>query len=216
MEEHVDNISEKEMVENARLDPEAFGAIFDLYHTKILRYAVYRTGNAEAARDITSETFFKALNKLWQFKWTGASFSAWLYRIASNEINMYFRSKKYEPASLDEMMEKIPSYEAPSANDLEKELEEAQAAIDNNSLFLSVHAELIKLPALYQEVLSMRFFDSMKISEISRTLGKKEGTVKSLISRGISMLKKSMQPNKDLGIIYGEGLMEREAMANEK
>jgi RNA polymerase sigma-70 factor (ECF subfamily) len=212
----LDKSNEKELVEKARRDPEAFGVIFDLYHPKILRYAVYRTGNAEAARDITSETFFKALNKLWQFKWTGASFSAWLYRIASNEINMYFRTKKHEPASLDEMMEKVPSYEAPSANDLEKELEEAQTAIDRNSLFLSVHAELIKLPAIYQEVLSMRFFDSMKISDISRTLGKKEGTVKSLISRGISMLKRSMQPNKDLSIIYGEGLMEREAMANGK
>ncbi|MGD0566687.1 MAG: sigma factor, partial [Candidatus Goldiibacteriota bacterium] len=71
----MDKKSEKELVEEARRDPKAFGAIFDLYHAKILKYAAYRTGNAEAARDITSEAFFKALNKLWQFKWSGASFS---------------------------------------------------------------------------------------------------------------------------------------------
>jgi len=202
MEEQVDKKSEKELVEEARRDPKAFGAIFDLYHAKILKYAAYRTGNAEAARDITSEAFFKALNKLWQFKWSGASFSAWLYRIASNEVNMYFRSKKYEPSSLDELMEKDPSYEAPSKSDLAAELEEAQKSIDRNSLFKLVHAELVKLPPAYQEALSMRFFDEMKISDISLALGKKEGTIKSLISRGLSMLRLAMQPNTGLSIIY--------------
>ena len=212
----MDKKSEKELVEEARRDPKAFGAIFDLYHVKILKYAAYRTGNAEAARDITSEAFFKTLNKLWQFKWSGASFSAWLYRIASNEVNMYFRSKKYEPSSLDELMEKDPSYEAPSKSDLAAELEEAQKSIDRNSLFKLVHAELVKLPPAYQEALSMRFFDEMKISDISLALGKKEGTIKSLISRGLSMLRLAMQPNTGLSIIYSEGITEGEAVENGK
>jgi RNA polymerase sigma-70 factor (ECF subfamily) len=212
MEAALDKISEKEMVEAARRDPAAFGALFDLYHLKILKYAAYRTGNAEAAKDITGETFFKALNKLWQFRWRGASFSALLYRIASNEVNMYFRSKKYAPASLDELIENSPSYEPRSSNSLNEELENAQKAIDNNSLFALVHAELVKLPPLYQEVLSMRFFDSMKISEISAALNKKAGTVKSILSRGLSMIRGSMQPNPAAGIIYDAGKNESEGL----
>jgi RNA polymerase sigma-70 factor (ECF subfamily) len=208
----LDKKNEKEMVEAARHNPAAFGALFDLFHLKILKYAAYRTGNAEAAKDITGETFFKALNKLWQFRWQGASFSAWLYRIASNEVNMYLRSKQYEPASLDELIEKSPSYEPRSANSLYEELENAQKVIDNNSLFALVHAELVKLPQLYQEVLSMRFFDSMKISEISVALNKKEGTVKSILSRGLSMIKGSMQPNTTASIIYDAEKNESEGL----
>jgi RNA polymerase sigma-70 factor (ECF subfamily) len=75
----VDKDAEIKLVEDARRDPEAFGKLFEEYYPKILRYTMYRTGNTEAARDITSETFFKALKNLWKFRWIGTTFSAWLY-----------------------------------------------------------------------------------------------------------------------------------------
>ena len=83
--------AEKNLVRQAQRDPDAFAGLYDHYYPRIFGYVLRRTANLEAAQDITSETFFKALRKLWQFRWRNISFSSWLYKIASNEISQYFR-----------------------------------------------------------------------------------------------------------------------------
>src|SRR5262245_19396033 len=94
---------EKELVRRAQHDPAVFGELYDCHYPKIFEYALKRTANLQAAQDITSETFFKALRKLWQFRWRNVPFSSWLYRIANNEANQYFRKRKNHPVSLDEL-----------------------------------------------------------------------------------------------------------------
>ncbi len=192
------------MVENAREDPEAFGLIFEAYYQKILSYCIYRTMNVEIARDITSETFFKALKNLWQFKWAGAPFSSWLYRIASNEINMYFRHHKYEPKSMEEAIEENNMPELASKNDLEAEIMRAQERLDENGDAAKVLRALRELPEKYQEVIILRFYQEMKIEEIAATLDVKEGTIKSILSRGLKMLREKIaaQPFSGAGILH--------------
>jgi len=185
----MDRAAEKQLVEKSRKDPEAFAELFEEYYPKILRYNLHRTANAEAARDITSEVFFKALKNLWQFRWIGASFSSWLYKIASNEVNQYFRSRKYEPVSLEQAIEENKMPELASQNDLEKEIAAAQAELDKNRDYAAIKGTLLALPEKYQEVLALRFLEQKKITEICEILGKKEGTIKSLLSRGIDLLK---------------------------
>ena len=43
------------------------------------------------AKDLTANTFLKALENLSGFHWRNVPFSAWLYRIATNEIKLYNR-----------------------------------------------------------------------------------------------------------------------------
>jgi RNA polymerase sigma-70 factor (ECF subfamily) len=62
---HLDG--ERELVGQAQKDPDVFAKLYDQYYPKIFGYVLWRTPNLEAAQDITSETFFKALRKLWQF-----------------------------------------------------------------------------------------------------------------------------------------------------
>jgi RNA polymerase sigma-70 factor (ECF subfamily) len=57
----MDLSEEKELVRQAQKDPDAFAELYDQYYPKIFGYVLRRTGNLEAAQDITSETFFKAL-----------------------------------------------------------------------------------------------------------------------------------------------------------
>ncbi len=202
---------EKNLIAAAKKDPKAFGELFEEYYPKILKYTIYRTGNAAVGSDITSETFFKALKNLWQYKWTGVPFGSWLYRIAGNEIQMYWRHLKYEPSSLDSALEDNPNLNTSSKQDLDAEVKQAQETLDNDSEYARVKNALLKLPRLYQEALLLRFFEEMKISEIAKTLGKKEGTVKSLISRGLSMLKAGVQPNDASRITWSESKIESEA-----
>ncbi len=180
---------DKELIEKAKSKPEFFGEIFDKYYDLILRYIVHRTGNIEVSKDIAAETFYKALNKINTYHPTSIPFSAWLYRIASNEVNYFFRKKKYEPVSLEASIKEI-NLQIPSSIDIENELIEAQEIIDNNKKYQLAKEILMKLPDKYREVLVLRYMEDLKITEISEILGKREGTIKSLISRGIDKLKK--------------------------
>jgi len=181
---------ERELVTQARKTPDAFAKLYDEYYPKIFGYALRRTANLEVAQDITSETFFKALKKLWQFRWRDVSFSAWLYRIASNEVNQYFRKAEYKKSvSLEVLQEQ--GFEVVSSHDPESELIEAQEKLEQHQDFLEIQAKIVRLPAKYQEVIALRFFEKRQISEIAEILGKKEGTIKSLLHRAVEKLRET-------------------------
>ena len=187
--------NEHEIIELAKVNPAAFGVLFDKYHKPILRYALHRTGNAETASDIASETFFKALNKIGTYRFTGAPFSAWLYRIAGNEINMYFRKKKYDPVSYEDAIGEEGVLDKESAESIDRELNEAQEEIDKNRDYQQIKEALFAMDSKYQDVIVLRFFQEMKVQEIAQTIGKSEGTVKSLLSRGLAYLRKKLEKN---------------------
>jgi RNA polymerase sigma factor (sigma-70 family) len=185
------NLSEeKELVRQAQKAPDAFAELYDNYYPKIFGYILRRTANLEAAQDLTSETFFKALQKLWQFRWRNISFSAWLYKIATNEINQYFRKAEYKKSiSLEELREQ--GFEPISPQNPESELIEAQEKLEQHREFLAVQDKIVRLPAKYQEVIALRFFEQKQINEISEILGKKEGTVKALLHRAVEKLREA-------------------------
>lgn len=197
---------ERELIERARTDKEAFGIVFEKYYDALFSYALRRTGDVAQAEDVVAETFLKAFSKLWQFKWQGVPFSAWLYRIAGNEINMSFRKKKGRTHSLEAMIEEDASLDPADPFDLEAELKEAEEAFAREKVAKEAAGLIQSLPALYGEVLALRYFEEKSIAQIAEVLGKPEGTVKSLISRGVSKLRIMFeaQPGGGGGILPNE------------
>ncbi len=186
----MDLSEEKELIRQAQKAPDAFAKLYDQYYPKIFGYVLRRTANLEAAQDITSETFFNALRRLWQFRWRNISFSSWLYKIATNEINQYFRKTEYrKSASLEELQEQ--GFEPISSHDPESELVEAQEKLKQHQDFLEIQGKIVRLPAKYQEVIALRFFEQKQIKEIAEILGKKEGTIKSLLHRAVEKLREA-------------------------
>jgi len=183
---------EKEIIEKAKHNPEVFGLLYDKYYQPIFGYVLRRTASISETQDITSETFLKALKKLWQFRWQNVPFSAWLYRIANNEIANYFRKNKKHPISLDKLLEK-KGVEPATLHNPETELLKAQEKLKKHQDFLKIQEKISKLSIKYQEVITLRFFEKKKIKEIAQILGKKEGTVKSLLHRGLERLKEMME-----------------------
>lgn len=180
-------LEEKELVARAQRDPKAFGVLYDRYYSKIFHYILGRTANVETAMDITSTTFFKALSEIKHFRWTGISFGAWLYRIATNEIYTHFRKEKSRLKMLENInIRPVESDPLDDVIDAEKELERHQE-------YLKIQQSLAKLPLKYQEVISLRFFENKEIHEIAEILGKPEGTIKSLVHRGIENLRKRIE-----------------------
>lgn len=201
------SINDENLVSLAQADPRAFGDIFDAYYSRILRYCIQRTGSVELAEDITSETFIKAYKNIGSFKWSGAKLSAWLYKIATNEIRMHFRARKNHYSSLDELREN--GFEPLDSTDIQEEAIMAQSVIENRKGFLQAQKILLTLPTKYQEVIVLRYVQNKKISEIAVITGRKEGTVKSLLSRGLKKLQLQMQPNSKNGIICYEDLSKK-------
>ncbi len=175
---------EKELIKEAKKNPEIFGKLYDQYYSQIFGYVLKRVADLEIAQDITSETFFKALKKLWQFRWRNIPFSSWLYRIANNEIANYFRKNKYKPVSLEKIPEPI------TVTNPSTEILEAEQELKKHQDFLILQEKITQLPVKYQEVITLRFFEKKKIKEIAEILGKKQGTIKSLLHRSLEKLKK--------------------------
>jgi RNA polymerase sigma-70 factor (ECF subfamily) len=187
--------NEKHRIELAIHDPKAFGELFEEHYDSILRYCIYHTGHVETARDIAAETFYKALKNLWRYRFTGAPFSAWLYRIAGNEVIDYFRKKKHRYISLTETMEREELLSFESRRNLQDEMDALQQKLENNKTYQRIRQVMENMPDHYRNVLVLRFVEEKKISEICEILGKKEGTIKSLISRGLTQLREITEKN---------------------
>jgi len=183
--------NEKDLIKRAQKEPEAFAKLYDKYYPQIFGYILKRVANLEIAQDITSETFFKALKSLWKFRWKNISFSAWLYRIANNEIANYYRKNRYL-VSLEILRDK-QGFEPVVLHNPEIEFLEAEEKLKKHQDFLKIQEKISQLPIKYQEVITLRFFERKKIKEISEILGKKEGTIKSLLHRGLEKLKELVE-----------------------
>lgn len=180
-------IEEKELLEQIKENPEYFGKIFDAYYKPIFNYIFHRVADYDISRDIAADTFLKAYLNINSFTWKNVSIITWLYRIATNEINYYYRKNKVTHLPLDllgsqaNLLFEFDDYQT------EKQLIENELKLNED--FARVQRSLKKLNTKYQEVLSLRFFEKKSLREISEILDKKEGTIKSLLSRGLDKLK---------------------------
>ncbi|MGA2157590.1 MAG: sigma-70 family RNA polymerase sigma factor [Dehalococcoidia bacterium] len=178
---------EEELVKRAQHNREAFGELYELHYQRIFNYAVKRTANVQIALDITSVTFLKAFSQIKKYRWRDIPFAAWLYRIAGNEINDHFRREGRRPASIEQIAELADT------SDYIDEINQAEEELSKHEEFLLLRRRLAELPPMYQEVIVLKFFEKKKIREMVNILGKKEGTIKSLIHRGLEKLKEKMQ-----------------------
>lgn len=178
---------EKELIQQCRTNPAAFGQVFDIWYKPVFGYVLRRTADYDLSKDIAAETFLKAFLKINSFQWRGIGLSAWLYRIATNELNQYYRSSKYKPQSLQQLLENPQMEKLLHQQDDERETMEKEMQGFND--FNQIRAKLLKLDIKYQEVISLRYFEQKTNGEISAILNKNEGTVKSLLSRGLEKLR---------------------------
>lgn len=175
---------ERSLIEMAQRDPGEFQHLFNKYYDAIFNYALRRTGEVYFADDVAATTFLKAFDQIKKFQWRGISFSAWLYRIATNEIaQAYRKSKRLTPLTAETIANLKDERSSDSA------LLEAEELVAQNEQFQHVHAALFKLKLKYQAALTLRYFEDKSIKEIAAILGISENTVKTHLRRGLRQLK---------------------------
>jgi RNA polymerase sigma-70 factor (ECF subfamily) len=168
---------ERRLVEAAQRDPLRFADLYDNYFESVYAYVARRARDRAEVEDLTSEVFRKALANLPRFRWTGAPFAAWLFRIASNLIaDRAKRLAKEGNVPLDENLA------APAGERLQSSLEEVERLAHTFRM-------VGELAEDQRRVLVMRFAEEKSISEIANELDRSEGAVKQLQFRALENLR---------------------------
>lgn len=168
-------LKEEQLIEEAKKSPSAFEAIYNKYYRQILSFVYRRVESKEVAFDITQQVFVNALVNLGKYQHRGVPFSSWLYRIALNELNKTFRSKKVNGVLFVEQdgLEKVRS-----------EIEENSAETDQL---------LMKAISLLKDdeatLIEMRFFEERPFKEIAEILSITESTAKQRVYKILEKLK---------------------------
>ncbi len=160
----------------AKEDSAKFQPLYDRYHEQIYRFVYRRTLDQALAHDICSEIFLKALQKLSGYQFKGVPFSAWLYRIASNEVSQHYR---------DIQKNRIVSIDDYQGFQIMDEMEEG----DLEDPFGVLVNALNTLKPEDLELIEMRFFEERPFKEIAEIMGITESNAKVRTYRIIDRMK---------------------------
>ena len=170
---------ELQLIAAAKENPARFAALYDRYYKPVFVFVHRRTGDEEITADITSQVFLKALINIGKYEFKGVPFSAWLFRIAFNEINMYFRKSNADRVvSLDR-------------NGMIQIAQETEFGENEEALVKMMNA-LKKLDETDIQLIELRFFEKNSFSDVGNILGITENNAKVKVYRIIDKLKKIM------------------------
>lgn len=156
-----------------------FRPLYNRYYEPIFRFVYRRTADEVLTADLCSQVFLKALQRLGTYTFKGVPFSAWLYRIASNEVAQHFRKAQKE---------RVVSIEEKHVSGISFELERG----DNGLLLDNMINLLDTLKPADLEIIEMRFFEGRPFKEIAEILGITEANTKMKTYRILGRLKKRM------------------------
>jgi RNA polymerase sigma-70 factor (ECF subfamily) len=160
---------EAALIERAKTDPQALAAIYRRYEPRMAAYVVRRIGRTHEAEDLVANVFLAMVQGLAGYRAGEAPFVAWLYRIASNEINRWIRKRRIR-----------------SFFGLYTEIAAAAESPDEAE---QLRVALSQLPLHYQTALSLHYLEDLSINECAAVIGTAPGTVKSRLARGRELLK---------------------------
>jgi len=172
--------NEESLVRRAQQhDQDAFAQLYEEYFDKIYRYIAFKIGNKTGAEDMTQQVFLNAIKSISSFRWRGIPFSAWLFRIAHNQVVDYLRKKaKHATTSLDEVL---------VSNGNNPQLV-AEQNLDIERLLLATK----QLTQAQREVISLRFASELSIAQVAKVMGKSQGAIKALQHSAIVALRKTL------------------------
>jgi RNA polymerase sigma-70 factor, ECF subfamily len=176
---------DSEIARARRGDPAAFDLLLVRYQNRLFRYLLRLVGDPPLAEDLFQQTWLQVMTRLDRYD-ERRPFDPWLFSVARHLAIDHLR--RTAPRSLDEpsptgesKAERLPGREP---GHLERILERERRS--------HLEQKLAELPALYREVLALRFEEEMTFDEISEVLGAPTSTVKSRVQRGLAMLRKKM------------------------
>jgi RNA polymerase sigma-70 factor, ECF subfamily len=158
-------------------DSNAIGELYEYFRLGIYRYLYYRTGETQAADDLTSEVFLRMIRSLAGYRLELGSFQGWLYQIAHNLLSDHYRKNNgKQQVELEDKVVEDPLN--PRTRPVERRL---------NSVILKQAIQ--KLSGEQREVIVLRFIAGMPIAQVAQALNRSEDSVKGLQRRALMTLR---------------------------
>ena len=164
--------------------PHDFGTWFREHQSAVFRYIRFRVATREAAEDVTSDVFMKALRSFDRYDASRASPRTWLLRIARNAVTDHLRALKRR-GSLHVSLDRIPDLVAnvPSAEERVIKQERIQRLLNGSQM----------LGKADQDILSLRYGSGLQNAEIAEHLDISNNAVAVRLHRALKRLKDVVQ-----------------------
>jgi RNA polymerase sigma factor (sigma-70 family) len=173
-------------------DERAYAELMSYYQKAVYQIVFKMVHQSDAAEDLTLEIFIRAFHFLHTFKPVFA-FSTWLFRVATNQSITYLQRNRLRTVSLDAVQFDGEA----SSFDLPDPTPTPQEAIIQLQRIERMHLAVDKLPAKYQEVVKMHYFEELSYEEIAERLHAPLGTVKGQLHRGRDLLQHMLEDTRD-------------------
>ena len=144
--------------------------LMEQYGSSLLRMSAIYLKDADLAQDAVQETFIKAYRHMNDYR-GDSSEKTWLTTICVNTCRDILRTAWFRHKSrmdLDTLPEIPAEFEFP----------------DNTVL-----TEVMRLPAKYREVILLRYYEGMKLKEVSSALGLSDGKLRTRLNKANEILR---------------------------
>lgn len=171
---------EAQEIEQACNDPRCFTVLYERYFGEIFRFILRRAGDRDLTSDLVQETFLKAMVALPRYQHRGLPFRAWLYRIALNELRMFWRKRKEVVIDLS-YAEVLGISQEIGLPGKEEDL-------------LRLGKAMGKLTEEKNRLIELRYMDGLSFLEIGQVLGIGEDAAKMRTHRVLATLRTYLAP----------------------
>lgn len=181
-EEQSTSMTDASRIERAKQgQPDAFGELYDRYVDPIYRYILSWVGNRQDAEDLTEQVFLRSFRSIRRYRHRGLPFSAYLYRVARNELISHHRRKRQVMAfeEMESIIADSPAAEEALAHQMEQD---------------EIVRALSALPPDYREVIRLRVLLELPTHTVAAWMGKSEGSVRILLYRALGALRRRLEP----------------------
>lgn len=169
-----------QLIIEARSNPAAFTRLYRRHYDAVFRYCSHRLFERQTAEDVTSEVFLKVVEEFNSFEGNERQFRNWLYKIASNAANNHLR----KTARRDALLKNACRQTNPDSTGVSAE----KSAL--------LKQAMLTLKPRYQTIITLRFFENLKLTEIAEVLGSGDGTVRSHLARALAKLRKKINTSR--------------------
>lgn len=165
------------LILQAKEDSAKFAALYDIYFDPIYRYVRRRVSDQFVVEDLVSQTFYDALSHIGAYEDRGYPFSAWLYKIAHNNVlKWYKRNWRAEGVDIDVLEDRPAEVDLVAEQRLREGKESVREALD-------------KLCFDDQELIRLKYFEELSNVDIAVVMGLSANNVGVKLYRALKRLK---------------------------
>lgn len=187
--------SEKQWIRKIQksADKAAANRLVSKYYKEMVAFMYKQTLDEQLSLDLTQEVFIAVLKSIAHYDEKKGSFRTWLYKVATNRLVDYYRSRKFKEL---QRVEPIDAYDLEDPQDWTVSLEYREEVE-------KVTALINQLDAVTQQVMRLKLFGEYTFQEIAHMANIPESTVKTKYYAALKRIRKEMRRYADASTEIG-------------